>query len=105
MRTQGKPGLWLGLRSGLFLALPLVAIFYLGYRLAAPRSSRQTDRMDSCGPACPTDHTPVHHALVHFQHRRRRPDRDHALERCGPSTTPSRLGLATERNTSENPLG
>jgi hypothetical protein len=35
MRTQGKPGLWLGLWSGLFLTLPLVAIFYLGYRLAA----------------------------------------------------------------------
>ena len=35
MRTQGKPGLWLGLLSGLFLTLPLVAIFYLGYRLAA----------------------------------------------------------------------
>jgi hypothetical protein len=35
MRTQGKPGLWLGLSSGLFLTLPLVAIFYLGYRLAA----------------------------------------------------------------------
>ena len=28
MRTQGKPGLW-------FLTLPLVAVFYLGYRLAA----------------------------------------------------------------------
>src|SRR5260370_30289423 len=36
MRTQGKPGLWLGLLSGLILTLPLVAIFYLGYRLAAP---------------------------------------------------------------------
>jgi DMSO/TMAO reductase YedYZ molybdopterin-dependent catalytic subunit len=35
MRTQGKPGLWLGLLSGLFLTLPLAAIFYLGYRLAA----------------------------------------------------------------------
>jgi hypothetical protein len=35
MRTQGVPGLWLGLLSGLFLTLPLVAIFYLGYRLAA----------------------------------------------------------------------
>jgi hypothetical protein len=35
MRTQGKPGLWLGLLSGLFLALPVVAIFYLGYRLVA----------------------------------------------------------------------
>ena len=35
MRTQGKPGLWLGLLSGLFLTLPLVAMFYLGYRLAA----------------------------------------------------------------------
>jgi DMSO/TMAO reductase YedYZ molybdopterin-dependent catalytic subunit len=35
MRTQGKPGLWLGLLSGLFLTLPLVAIFNLGYRLAA----------------------------------------------------------------------
>src|SRR5215469_6200051 len=35
MRTRGKPGLWLGLLSGLFLTLPLVAIFYLGYRLAA----------------------------------------------------------------------
>ena len=35
MRTQGKPGLWLGLLSGLFLTLPLVAIFYLAYRLAA----------------------------------------------------------------------
>jgi hypothetical protein len=35
MRTQGKPGLWLGLLSGLFLTFPLVAIFYLGYRLAA----------------------------------------------------------------------
>src|SRR5215467_15308338 len=35
MRTQGKPGLWLGLLSGLFLTLPLVAIFYLGYRLVA----------------------------------------------------------------------
>lgn len=34
MRTQGKPGLWLGLLSGLLLTLPLVAIFYLGYRLA-----------------------------------------------------------------------
>jgi DMSO/TMAO reductase YedYZ molybdopterin-dependent catalytic subunit len=35
MRIQGKPGLWLGLLSGLFLTLPLVAVFYLGYRLAA----------------------------------------------------------------------
>jgi DMSO/TMAO reductase YedYZ molybdopterin-dependent catalytic subunit len=35
MRTQGKPGLWLGLLSGLFLTLPLVGVFYLGYRLAA----------------------------------------------------------------------
>ena len=35
MRTQGKPGLWLGLLSGLFLTFPLVAIFYLGYRLTA----------------------------------------------------------------------
>jgi DMSO/TMAO reductase YedYZ molybdopterin-dependent catalytic subunit len=35
MRTQGKSGLWLGLLSGLLLTLPLVAIFYLGYRLAA----------------------------------------------------------------------
>ncbi len=35
MRTPGKPGLWLGLLSGLFLTLPLVAIFYLGYRFAA----------------------------------------------------------------------
>jgi hypothetical protein len=35
MRTQGKPGLLLGLLSGLFLTLTLVAIFYLGYRLAA----------------------------------------------------------------------
>lgn len=35
MRTQGKPGLWLGLLSGLLLTFPLVAIFYLGYRLAA----------------------------------------------------------------------
>jgi DMSO/TMAO reductase YedYZ molybdopterin-dependent catalytic subunit len=35
MRTQGKPGLWIGLLSGLFLTVPLVAIFYLGYRLAA----------------------------------------------------------------------
>jgi hypothetical protein len=35
MRTQGKPGLSLGLLSGLFLTLPLAAIFYLGYRLAA----------------------------------------------------------------------
>jgi DMSO/TMAO reductase YedYZ molybdopterin-dependent catalytic subunit len=35
MRTQGKPGPWLGLVSGLFLTLPLVAIFYLGYRLIA----------------------------------------------------------------------
>jgi len=34
MRTQGKPGLWLGLLSGLFLTLPLVGVFYLGYRLA-----------------------------------------------------------------------
>src|SRR5215813_971420 len=35
MRTQDRPGLWLGLWSGLFLTLPLVAIFYLGYRLTA----------------------------------------------------------------------
>lgn len=35
MRTQYKPGLWLGLLTGLFLTLPLAAIFYLGYRLAA----------------------------------------------------------------------
>src|SRR6516164_9930282 len=35
MRTRGKPGLWLGLLSGLFLTLPLVAIFYLAYRLPA----------------------------------------------------------------------
>ncbi|HKE25021.1 MAG TPA: molybdopterin-dependent oxidoreductase [Bryobacteraceae bacterium] len=35
MRTRGKPGLWLGLLSGLFLTLPLVATFYLGYRHAA----------------------------------------------------------------------
>src|SRR5215470_18189085 len=35
MRTQGKPGLWLGLLSGLFLTLPLVAIFYMAYRLGA----------------------------------------------------------------------
>jgi hypothetical protein len=28
-------GLWLGLLSGLFLTLPLVAILYLGYRLGA----------------------------------------------------------------------
>jgi DMSO/TMAO reductase YedYZ molybdopterin-dependent catalytic subunit len=35
MRTLGRPGLWLGLLSGLFLTLPLVAIFYLGYRVAA----------------------------------------------------------------------
>ena len=35
MRTQGKPGFWLGLLSGLLLTFPLVAIFYLGYRLAA----------------------------------------------------------------------
>jgi len=28
-------GLWLGLLSGLILTLPLVAIFYLGYRFAA----------------------------------------------------------------------
>jgi hypothetical protein len=35
MRTQGKPGFWLGLLSGLLLAFPLVAIFYLSYRLAA----------------------------------------------------------------------
>src|SRR5215813_10050591 len=35
MRTQGKPGLWLGSFSGLFLTLPLVSIFYLGYRVAA----------------------------------------------------------------------
>jgi DMSO/TMAO reductase YedYZ molybdopterin-dependent catalytic subunit len=35
MRTQGKPGLWLGLFCGLFLTLPLVSIFYLGYRVAA----------------------------------------------------------------------
>src|SRR6516162_9482342 len=35
MPTQGKPGFWLGLLSGLLLTFPLVAIFYLGYRLAA----------------------------------------------------------------------
>lgn len=35
MRTQGKPGFWLGLLSGLLLTVPLVAIFYLGNRLAA----------------------------------------------------------------------
>src|SRR5215472_7301202 len=35
MRTQSKPGFWLGLLSGLLLTFPLVAIFYLGYRLAA----------------------------------------------------------------------
>ena len=35
MRTRGKPGFWLGLLSGLLLTFPLVAIFYLGYRLAA----------------------------------------------------------------------
>jgi DMSO/TMAO reductase YedYZ molybdopterin-dependent catalytic subunit len=35
MRTQGKPGFWLGLWSGLFLTVPLVAIFYLGYRITA----------------------------------------------------------------------
>jgi hypothetical protein len=35
MQSQDKPGLWLGLLSGLFLTLPLIAIFYLGYRLAA----------------------------------------------------------------------
>ena len=35
MPTQRKPGFWLGLLSGLFLTFPLVAIFYLGYRLAA----------------------------------------------------------------------
>ena len=35
MRTLGKPGLWLGLLSGLFLTSPLLAIFYLGCRLAA----------------------------------------------------------------------
>src|SRR5260370_7105970 len=35
MRTKGKPGLWLGLLRGLILPLPLVALFYLGYRLAA----------------------------------------------------------------------
>ena len=35
MRTQSKPGFWLSLLSGLLLTFPLVAIFYLGYRLAA----------------------------------------------------------------------
>jgi hypothetical protein len=35
MLTQSKPGFWLGVLSGLFLTVPLVAIFYLGYRLAA----------------------------------------------------------------------
>ena len=35
MRIQGKPGLWLGLFCGLFLTVPLVSIFYLGYRVAA----------------------------------------------------------------------
>jgi DMSO/TMAO reductase YedYZ molybdopterin-dependent catalytic subunit len=35
MRTQRKLGFWLGLLSGLLLTFPLVAIFYLGYRLAA----------------------------------------------------------------------
>jgi hypothetical protein len=35
MRTQSKPGFWLGLLNGLLLTFPLVAIFYLGYRLAA----------------------------------------------------------------------
>ena len=35
MRTRGKPGFRLGLLSGLLLTFPLVAIFYLGYRLAA----------------------------------------------------------------------
>ncbi|HUB33835.1 MAG TPA: molybdopterin-dependent oxidoreductase [Bryobacteraceae bacterium] len=35
MRTRGKPGFWLGLLSGLLLTFPLVAIFYLGYRLAS----------------------------------------------------------------------
>ena len=34
MPTQGKPGFWLGLLSGLLLTFPLIAIFYLGYRLA-----------------------------------------------------------------------
>src|SRR5215813_14291776 len=32
---MGKPGFWLGLLSGLLLTFPLIAIFYLGYRLAA----------------------------------------------------------------------
>jgi len=35
MPTQGKPGFWLGFLSGLLLTFPLIAIFYLGYRLAA----------------------------------------------------------------------
>jgi hypothetical protein len=35
MPTQGKPGFWLGILSGLFLTFPLAAIFYLGYRFAA----------------------------------------------------------------------
>jgi DMSO/TMAO reductase YedYZ molybdopterin-dependent catalytic subunit len=35
MPTQGKAGFWLGLLSGLFLTFPLLAIFYLGNRLAA----------------------------------------------------------------------
>jgi DMSO/TMAO reductase YedYZ molybdopterin-dependent catalytic subunit len=35
MPARGKPGFWLGLLSGLLLTFPLVAIFYLGYRLAA----------------------------------------------------------------------
>ena len=34
MPTQGKPGFWLGFLSGLLLTFPLIAIFYLGYRLA-----------------------------------------------------------------------
>jgi hypothetical protein len=35
MRTQSKPGFWLGLFSGFLLTFPLVAIFYLDYLLAA----------------------------------------------------------------------
>jgi hypothetical protein len=35
MPARGKAGFWLGLLSGLLLTFPLVAIFYLGYRLAA----------------------------------------------------------------------
>ncbi len=34
-RTEGKPGFWLGLLSGLCLTFPLLAIFYFGYRLVS----------------------------------------------------------------------